>query len=241
MAFKHGIKTKVYVNGYDMTGYFRSLKMSASDDAADTSTFLNTNKSFIPGLTDAQVSAEALFDADSGIGGNADRSDEVLQAALATEFSYWVQLVQGDALGNGGYAVQAIHTSFEVDSPHDDLTTISVSAQSKTGRERGLVLHALGAETSTANGTGVDNSVGTANGLSGFLQVMARAGAASDTIKIQHSTDNVSFTDLITFTAVSAAHVAERLEVSGTVNRYLRAQWTIGGTSLTFHVFACRK
>jgi hypothetical protein len=62
------------------------------------------------------------------------------------------------------------------------------------------------------------------------------------TAKIQHSADNSSWADLGTFTAVTAANAYQRISGTGTVNRYLRAQYTITGTSpsFTFHLSAAR-
>ena len=54
------------------------------------------------------------------------------------------------------------------------------------------------------------------------------------TMKIQHSTDNSTFVDLVTFTVVgSTTTTQERIVVAAgtTVNRYLRAQSTVAGTT----------
>lgn len=84
----------------------------------------------------------------------------------------------------------------------------------------------------------------TTNGGSGYLQVSALTlGGYTDlTIKVQHSADNVTFVDLVTFTAVTSAPTAERKTVASgtTVNRYLAASWAFGGAgsgpSATFMV-----
>jgi hypothetical protein len=49
---------------------------------------------------------------------------------------------------------------------------------------------------------------------------------------VQHSTDNVTFVDLITFASVSASATGgEAVAVTGTVNQYVRSEHVPGGSS----------
>jgi hypothetical protein len=56
-------------------------------------------------------------------------------------------------------------------------------------------------------------------------------------VKIQHSTDNVTFADLITFTQATDV-TSQRISVTGTVNRYTRETRTIGGSSTPTFTYA---
>ena len=87
----------------------------------------------------------------------------------------------------------------------------------------------LAAITSDTNGTAVDNAAGTTNGGTGVVHVTAFSGFSGGVFKVQHSTDNSSWSDLITFTTV-AGKTSERVTVSGTVNRYLRFFTDVTGT-----------
>ena len=54
------------------------------------------------------------------------------------------------------------------------------------------------------------------------------------TVKIQHSADDSTFADLVTFTVVSSTTItSEKIEVAGntTVNRYLRVNYTVAGST----------
>lgn len=107
--------------------------------------------------------------------------------------------------------------------------------------DQGVILHPLAARTTDTNGTTVDQSAGTTAGGAGFVQVTAYSGLTNAVIKIQHSTDDSSWSDLITFTTVTAAPTSERVSVSGTVNRYVRAIVDVTGTgSVTFWVAFAR-
>lgn len=230
MAFKHGANARVYVNGYDLSAYLRQIGVTGKADAADVTTFGAAAKSYLAGLRDATLTAEGVFD------GAVGAVDAVLEAALGANRSLWSIWPQGEAaVGDIGYGLDAIATSYEVSSPAVDVTSIAAEAQSKVGPERLLSLHPMAARTASADGTSLDHGAATTNGGVGYLQVTAASGTTPTlAVKIQHSPDAVTWTDLITFTQVTAANQSERKTVTGTINRYLRASWTIGGTSPSF-------
>lgn len=100
--------------------------------------------------------------------------------------------------------------------------------------EEGLILQDHSAETGASGDTtasSVDNSASSASGGSGYVQVSALTlgGYTNAVIKVRHSADNVTYADLIAFTAVTAAQTAERKTVTGTVNRYLAASYAFTG------------
>lgn len=237
-AFKHGSKAKAYANGYDLSGYLKSVSFSANADTAETSTLGTTAKTYVGGLKDATLSAEGLFD------GAAGAVDVILNTALGTEFSLWTVLPHGDVLANPAYGFQAIHTSYEVSSPVDDVVSVTTEAQSKVAAERGTVYHVLSAEVDAASGTGVDyGSVSSTAGAVGYLQVTAytSGGFNGAGIRFQDSADNLAWVDItgMTFATVTAANVSERVATSttATIRRYTR--WDLfkpgtGFTSITF-------
>ena len=100
--------------------------------------------------------------------------------------------------------------------------------------EEAVVLHTHSTETAASGNTEStphDNGASSANGGSGYLQVSALTlgGYTSVTVKVRHSTDNVTYADLITFTVVTAAKIAERKAVAGTINRYTASSWAFNG------------
>lgn len=120
----------------------------------------------------------------------------------------------------------------------------SVVFESEGNHDEGKILATLAARTTAGNtqSTLVDNAGSSANGGAGYLELTALTlGGYTDIIvKISHSADNVTFVPLITFTAITAAPAAERKTVTGTVNRYLAAEWayTGSGSSQTATWFA---
>ena len=76
----------------------------------------------------------------------------------------------------------------------------------------------------------------TGNGGGAFLIVSAKSGT-SPTLdaKITHSADNVTYADLVTFTQATTTTAEVKTVAAGTtVNRYLKAVFTLGGTSPSF-------
>lgn len=87
--------------------------------------------------------------------------------------------------------------------------------------------------TSASTGAGTGGSFvlsSTVNGAVGYQLVSDFSGFTGVIGKIQHSADNSSWADLITFTNVTAANAAERLTAAGTVNRYTRSVGTVTGS-----------
>lgn len=88
------------------------------------------------------------------------------------------------------------------------------------------------ARTSTGTGTSLDNAGSSSSGGVAYFQGLSVTGTPGSLVgKVAHSTDDVSFADLVTFTshttALAATTAGQRSTVSGTVNRYLRAAWTV--------------
>jgi hypothetical protein len=97
----------------------------------------------------------------------------------------------------------------------------------------------LRTDTSATDGSDLDGGAATDYGAQAYLQVTAFDGT-DVTVKVQHSADNSTWTDLITFVQTTAAPQTDRETVTNTatVDRYLRAVTvTTGGfTSVTFAV-----
>lgn len=226
MAFVHGSKTRVFANGYALSSYLRSYTATGTRDAAETSAFSDEAKTFIYGLKDATLSAEGMYD------GSASAADEILTAALgATSESEWTVLPAGATIGNRGFGFAAHATGYEIQSPVDDVCMVTTEAQSTVGREA-VICH-QGYGTVTASGTAssvVDNAAGSNGGGVSYLHA-TYTGAGTAVVKVQHSTDDVTYTDLITHSNLSGtATSSERSTSSGSVARYTRATWTLTGS-----------
>jgi len=229
MAFGHGKNTKVYANGYDLTGYLDSIDQSGNVDTVETTTFSATAKTYITSAIKAgSIQGEGFYD------GAANAVDEILSVALGASGQIWVWYSQGDAVGNSGYGMSAINAAYNTKGSISGACRSAVTAQSNTGIERILSLHALASESASGQGSSVDNGAASSNGGSAYIECTSATGTLACTIG--HSTDGSIWTTLATFTNITAPNKAERIAFSGTVNRYVRANWTITGGPFTFNI-----
>lgn len=241
MATNLGAQSAIMANGRDLSGYLNSIGVTATIEALENTTFKSAKetgaKSYRPGLEEGSLSGEGFFEADTV---NEDALDDVL-AATRRATSVWTVFPDTDAFGFDGWGFEAIRTSYEISTPVAELAKASVDATSNEGAERVDSLHALAQELATGNGTDLDNGAATSNGGVGYVSVSDVSPAESVTVKVQHSVDGTTWVDLITFTVGDAAGQAERIEVAGTVNRHVRATWSLSGGNATFQVAFGRK
>tara|TARA_R100000781_G_scaffold113680_1_gene82716 strand:+ start:1022 stop:1738 length:717 start_codon:yes stop_codon:yes gene_type:complete len=224
MAFKHGKDTKVYVNSANYSTYFNSADASRTADVAESTTFGNSAKTYIAGEKDGTISLTGFFDA---------TADAVLQPLLGGADLDLVMGIDGLDTGDSATFTKGNITNYAVSSPVGDIVATSVDVQSDEGMWNGDVITASAFTTTAAQGSAQDNASSTANGCGAFLIVTSVSGTSpTGDVKIQHSADNVTYVDLITFTQATAATSEVKFVDSGTtINRYIRVYNTIGGSS----------
>lgn len=102
------------------------------------------------------------------------------------------------------------------------------------------VLSILGLASVTADGNGSGVDISAYEGVLGFVQVCKNTAGTTPTMdnKLQHSEDNVTFTDVTggAFTQVtdagSSAQVTQKIEIQkNALKKYVRVAKDIGGTS----------
>lgn len=242
MAFVHGRGTILLVDIADLSAYFNTLDVSSSVDIPDTSVFSDTARTRkIVGLKDGSLSLSGFFD------GAANAVDAKLQAAIGSAGGEVISAAQDTlVIGKPVKLVLSRLTSYDLSSPVDGVVSAAASIQADGGIDHGKSQHALASESATGNAASVDNAAGTTNGGIGHLHVTANTRNNATTIKVQHSTDDIVWADLLTFADVSTTTTQERKAVAAgtTVNRYTRATWTFAATptgALTFAVGFARR
>lgn len=133
----------------------------------------------------------------------------------------------------------AFKADYDVLAQIGDLTKANTVYAFGGAVDQGVIMHPLAARTTDTNGTTVDQAAGTTAGGAGYVQCTAFSGFSGVVVKVQHSTDNSLWSDLITFTTIASAPTAERqaLGSTATVNRYVRALIDVTGSgSITVFV-----
>lgn len=228
MAFKHGKDSKVFIDYTDFSSYFNNIDVARTSDVAESTTFGKSSKTYIAGQKDGTVSIAGFFDA---------TADATLQPLLGGNDMVLVMGIDGvDASDSTSFAKGNIN-NYGVSSPVGDIVATSIDIQSDSGVYNGTILENA-TVTATGSGTARDNSSSTADGGGAFLLATAVSGT-SPTLdaKITHSADNVTYTDLVTFTQATGQTAELKVVDAGTtVNRYLKVEYTVGGTNPSFSV-----
>jgi hypothetical protein len=225
----------------------RTASTPATVDVADASTWGLTSKRYVSSdRVDGSMTGEGVWEAFGvGIPGSID---ELLNTSLGGVHVATL-MIGGDGFGNRARIIGGSESSFEIPTPGDDVVGFSFELLAQLGFvNRARVLQPLAGAlniSATGNGTSLDElgAAGTTlKGAGAALHVINKGGGAGTlTVKVQHSPDNSVWTDLITFTGRTAKNLAEYIEVTGTVQRWLRAIWTVTGGTWDFHVAAGRR
>lgn len=244
-SFRHGKNTVVLFGSLNASPFLNEAATSRVIETGETTAFGNENKTYIVGLADGTVSLSGMFDNTAGA------IDDHVQAATGQENQVFTIEPAGSAAGQPAQLIQGQLTSYDVTSAVGDIVTITAEIQASGSLgsiNGGKVISSsavnLTASNSAASTTGIDFSAGATNGAIGHLHVTENSANNILGVRLQHSTDNSTFTDLITFTNVAASTAtSQRSEVAGTVNRYVRAVVTssITAGSATYNVSFARR
>lgn len=223
--FRHGKNTVVLSNHYDLSPYLSSATDSNSVDTIETTTFGAEQRTYVVGHKDGSVSFEGMWD------GTANAIDQLLSEALGSDAgSILTVATEGAVAGRRARLLEAKETSYEVSSPLTDVVAISAEVTADGGLAYGYLLAALKNANASFISTGIDNGIPTQNGCVAHIHVPANTRDGVSTIKVQHSLDNTTWVDLITFSNVATSTAtSQRSTTTGTVQRYVRAIGTIGG------------
>ena len=142
--------------------------------------------------------------------------------------------IEGNTQGKKCQCGIAISSKVVRKSGRGELSKLSAEWMGDGVLSDAVIVQRLAAESgagATSDGS-QDNAASSANGGTGYLQVtdLTLGGYTSITVKMQDSPDDSVWSDLITFTAVTADEFAQAVEVEGTVDRYLRAELTLNGS-----------
>jgi hypothetical protein len=141
-------------------------------------------------------------------------------------------------VGHAGNVLGAAFTGFsgllasgyEVLAKLGGLTNANATYSVSGAVEEGVILQPHATLTETTTGTSVDHGAATEAGGAGYLAVSAYADFTNIACKVRHSADDETYADLVTFATVTAGPTAQRVAVTGTVNRHLLSTVTVSGT-----------
>ena len=238
MPFASAQVSRLYVGLLQFSGYTKGYNLAYQSEMLDVTVLTSTSKEFIPGQESATFNVDMLLDNAA----TASSQFGILYTAKSTP-----QVVtlapSGTARGAETWQVQSNELNFNTSAAVGDVVSATVAFQSDGLVDPGVVIDPETAITVDTNGTSVDNTAATSNGGVAHLHVTAYSGLTSNSIILEHSTNNSVWTTLATFTLVTGTG-SERLVVAPgtTVNRYLRIRDDVTGTgSCTLFVSFARR
>ena len=236
---------RVYVDGYDMSGYSRSFGPLATtfDEGVDDAVTLDVKAAMVGNAQVSMGTLNGLFDntATSGLhivmkGAGVQRNVMIaggIQAAPANNDPVFCG--QFNQLGYYGEPDNnPVYASIPFGGAHVN------SGNLMYAKPWGALLHAKAARTAANTATGLDQLASSAKG--GWMMYQVFAGDGTAALKVQHASTNSdgSFTDLLSSGTISCASpVADMVALANgtSVNRYVRWQIALGtATTVTFAI-----
>lgn len=236
MAFVHGSNSHVALAEYDLTAYLQAVRVGTSVATHDITVLGQGSMNRHRGLFDGVASLSGLFDA---------TYDELIEGWMGSAAGQPFTLtIGGPALGDSVRIGTLKQASYQASTPVGGMVTAEVEWEADGGIWKGWNLHPLAAETGAGPESSVDNGVdwvGVNQGGLAVIHLTAHTALTSLDAKVQDSTNDADWADLATFTQLTDVG-SEAVEVAlGTqVDRYLRANWTLVGTSATFLISFAR-
>ena len=236
MAFTHGKDSRIAVGEYSFSARVNKIMMQHSREYAEVSALGDSGERSLPGLNSGAFNFEGMFE--SGASGHTK-----LMAMLGTDNGFLSTVgPKGFAVGSPTLTVLGDPKNYEIPSSVHNAVGLKYDVQPDDGVDWGVSLHdIITSETTNGNSTSVDNTAGTTNGGVASIHAVTTTGTQI-IVKVQHSTDNFSgsIVDLVTFSTITTTPTSERILVTAgtTVNRYLRALWTITGAGPYLFVVA---
>jgi hypothetical protein len=234
MAKKSGLGNNLFIHGYDLSGDVGSIGAITSTRGIQDVTSINKS-----------AHERLLTTSDSGIDFNSFFNDAALaeHAALSNlaTTDKVVTFLMGSTLGDSACGMVGKQLNYDGSRTADGGLTFTASIQGSAGTplEWGISGTAGKVTHSSATNIGsIDNSASTSNDASAYLQVFA-VSSGTCIVKVQHSSNDASWSDLITFTGATGI-TAERATASGTINRYLRVISSGTFSNCTFNVIIRR-
>ena len=222
------------VDGYNMlsnkiTGLREKISSELTDGTGIGDTF---TEQYPTGLASLEVVQEgAFFDttanfSHAALSGSVPGSPQATARVLCVGFA-------GQTIGYPFVGFEGTYSSeYEVVAELGNLQKSNVTYSMTGARSAGVILEKLVTKTDSwdTTSTSVDNSASTSAGGVGFIQCTAASGFSGFVGKVRHSADDITYSDLLLFTDNVTAPFAERVSVSGTVNRYLSFTGIVSGT-----------
>lgn len=231
MSKYHGKNSRVYVDGYNLSGYSNAFEIMNDTDVQDTSAFEQSSKSYVTGLADDSATLSGFYDDEASIGAH-----QILTARIGGSVQVMFDLL--NIAGGPGYAGSAeFLKSYNVQS--GIAAAVSFTSQFVALGSQGFDIGNMVIPRRQFAGTpafgSMDGGAASTAGARVYLQNFGQhnastPAAALGSVVVQHGTDSAFTTPvtLVAFGSMGTAPSVAGSPVAGTVHRYVRVVSTSG-------------
>lgn len=220
---KHGSKSRVYIGGYDASGAMNAFGVTMNQDAAESSTFDELDKSYIAGMKSHSFTTGGVY----LLGTN--EAEQVIATSIGAGTIEDISCAIGTTRGDRAYGCEAFATSDSIVSSVGGIVTQSDSWQANN-MIVGDLLAPPATITATGSQVGVSYSLGAfalGNTIGAMFHLLAYAGTGNITFEIEHSTDSTTGSDG-TWASIGAGLTSGAMSATGVVRATIPAGGVIG-------------
>ena len=234
--------TRVYIDGYDMSGSSRALgPLVWTLDEQDLTCISDAVKGSLMGHATLGVGAiNGVMDNTASSGMHVNFNASGVKRAVMLPIGIRAEPAQGDPVYMGEFEQQG----YQYEAPYVNIQFALPSSSNATllyDKPWGYLLHAKGEETAVNTAIGIDDNAAS-SALGGYMMYQVFSGDGTATIKVQDAATNLngSFSDLSGGTSGSIDCTTPKYGIvaigkTATVRRYLRWQIVLGtATTVTF-------
>lgn len=235
----------IYGNGVNLAKAFKEFNPTAEQKVVDATTLNDTYEVFELGFKTGTVSTNGCWKYDQT---ELDEIHNIFSSAFTNQTNVILTAaLEAYATGNPAIMVDGTITKLGFPMQVGQLIMCSADFQATNGIAFGKWLFNSAVDDETMNGTSVDNAAATSNG--GILHVHVQNVDLTDLsnagFKLQHSTDNSTWVDLIGNTGFDTdplfTSMSVRVAAGTTVRRYLRFVGVTSGGIATFQAAFARR
>lgn len=231
MALFHGRNCGVYMNGVNLSGDLNTITPLSEQELADVSAFGNVGHTFYPGLAKDSLTIEALYN---------DTEKTAFEGMIQDETGLNMMIALGSILGDPAYcANEVMLKSNFIKSVVTDVNRATINLDVDNYPFAPATMLTAGIQSvgvaSTGTGTSIDQVSSNATGGAAYLQVFTIVSGTL-TVKVQTSSTGAWAGEQATTASFSAASSSEaqRVAITGTIERYVRTSWVDTGSTATF-------
>lgn len=223
MAFRASNVSRVWLGALPLSCYARNLSVDSPTEMLETTTLCDAARTYIPDVTTGTFSVDGPLDV---VYANIHATTlNALKSATSTPFTF------SPVADNGVvWLGDALETGLDYSSAPGSTVDWSMNATLNGQVDVNGVILQNGDVTADGSSSNTDNGAATTGGAVAHLHITTMSGITADTVIIEGSANGSSGWATVASFAAATGIGAQRVEVAGSVARYLRVTHDVTGT-----------